>query len=677
MLWSRTVRSIVLFFGLWGLTLAPSCGGSNRAPLAPVCSFHQVIIPVGSPVSMTVWIQANGPITSASLASGTLPPGLTLGPDGTISGTPTAPGLYQSTLTLSNQAGGSTSIPCSIQVDPAQALALAYATPMTFIAGAPLPAQLPILDFATPGIPASYAMGSGSLPDGLSLDATSGAITGTPTTTGPFVFEVRVTNGTRTATASLTYGVISRGSPVLTYPTPVAFSQGAPIPTQTPTLGNVDAAFGTSFTLSDGTLPPGLTLKANGTFSGIPTAPGTYPFTVTMTNGPRTVATSASYRILSPAPGAYPVLNTGVNTRLTLFPTLKAGRATSAQLVDGSLPPGVSLDPHLGILMGAPTSAQVFVSTISLDTPQGNALLTPLVINVNSAGLVPLEATYQDATGTTGTAISPIAPTQASGNPIASARVVAGSLPPGLALDPTTGTVSGLPTMAGNFPILVTLQDAAGFQTTLPITLTVSPAGSTSLLATYPPSITGTLSAPILATPTVAAGGPVTAATLTEGALPTGIDLDPVTGVLSGIAQSNGVFPVHILLQNASGNCQALVTTLNVAKETGGEVPVASYGTGTGTVWVPITPILPRIESGGPIVLAQVATGSLPNGLDLDPETGAISGTPVQSGLYNAMILLMNTDGTPTLVPLVITIAPAAPPAGAQKAQHPRPFDQN
>jgi len=63
--------------------------------------------------------------------------------------------------------------------------------------------------FVTGGSPAyTFAVTSGSLPPGLSLDAVTGAITGTPTTNGTYTFTVQVTDGNgRTATRSFTIRV--------------------------------------------------------------------------------------------------------------------------------------------------------------------------------------------------------------------------------------------------------------------------------------------------------------------------------------------------------------------------------------------------------------------------------------------------------------------------------------
>lgn len=59
---------------------------------------------------------------------------------------------------------------------------------------------------------ASYSVLSGALPTGISLNTTTGAITGTPTVPGVFTFVIRATNGSGTAdTPSLTITVLGGG----------------------------------------------------------------------------------------------------------------------------------------------------------------------------------------------------------------------------------------------------------------------------------------------------------------------------------------------------------------------------------------------------------------------------------------------------------------------------------
>ncbi len=141
--------------------------------------------------------------------------------------------------------------------------------------------------FAASGNPApTFRVASGTLPAGMSLNTTTGVLSGTPTAAGPATFTVTATNGVSpdAVTPSLTITVNpAQTAPVFTASTPPA----------TATVGTAYTyAFAASgnpaptFRVSSGTLPAGLSLNTTtGVLSGTPTAAGPATFTVTATNG--------------------------------------------------------------------------------------------------------------------------------------------------------------------------------------------------------------------------------------------------------------------------------------------------------------------------------------------------------------------------------------------------------
>ncbi len=129
------------------------------------------------------------------------------------------------------------------------------------------------------GYPApTYSVTAGALPDGLSLDPASGAITGTPTTSGPWSATITATNTygsnattfTGTTEAAPTITTASLGT--LAWGVPVDFYlsiDGVPTPTASVTAG---------------AMPSGLTLDSDGRVHGTPDATGVYSVTVEATN---------------------------------------------------------------------------------------------------------------------------------------------------------------------------------------------------------------------------------------------------------------------------------------------------------------------------------------------------------------------------------------------------------
>ena len=138
-----------------------------------------------------------------SLTTGTLPAGLALNPaTGAITGTPTAAGTSAITITAMDSATppNSVAIPLSIAINAAApSFAISSASLSNGTIGVPYDQ---IMTTAGGTVPFTWSVSSGSLPAGLSLNATTGEITGTPsssTTTPPnFTFTVIVTDSSAT-----------------------------------------------------------------------------------------------------------------------------------------------------------------------------------------------------------------------------------------------------------------------------------------------------------------------------------------------------------------------------------------------------------------------------------------------------------------------------------------------
>jgi hypothetical protein len=166
-----------------------------------------------------------------------------------------------------------------------------------------------------------------------------------------------------------------------------------------------------------------------------------------------------------------------------------------------------------GVIQGAPLAAGTYRSSIILVNASGGQTTVPAVITVTPTS-GPLVASYSTVNFLAiGTPMAPLAPAVVSGGPVAAATLVGGTLPPGLALDPVTGTFTGTPSLPGTYGLVVRLCNAAGSCTDQPLTLTVEPAAPA---VTYP-SLTTNVGTALTVAPQNA-GGTVASATLATAA---------------------------------------------------------------------------------------------------------------------------------------------------------------
>ncbi|WP_051670000.1 putative Ig domain-containing protein [Bryobacter aggregatus] len=206
---------------------------------------------------------------------GALPAGLVLTPAGVISGTPEQPGTFNVTLRAQDALGAAVQANYALTISGTGFRFTTTLTPPTL--NQPYSQTL-----STAGGTGTitYSLTSGSLPPGLSLSP-AGVISGTPTTIGSSTFTLRATDSAG-ATANGNFTLLV-SAPVITFTTRMLHSGTInQAYNQTIVVSGGTAPY--SFLISDGALPPGLTLSSGGTISGAPTATGTYVFTVRATD---------------------------------------------------------------------------------------------------------------------------------------------------------------------------------------------------------------------------------------------------------------------------------------------------------------------------------------------------------------------------------------------------------
>ncbi|MFN0112303.1 MAG: beta strand repeat-containing protein [Blastocatellia bacterium] len=387
-----------------------------------------------------------------TLSAGSLPSGMTLNPtSGLISGVPAVTANFSFTVRATGTDGCYGEIPYVLMVS-CPSLSIAPTTLNTASLGTPYSQTLSLTGGS--GV-INWVINAGALPLGMTLNPSSGVLSGSPGALGMFSFTVR---GTISSS-----GCFAEKSYMLTINCP-AISVGPP----TIIGGNLGVPYSQQFTQSGGTgnvtwsltgsLPNGITLTPSGLLSGTPVMSGSYPITVRATGGNQCFGETA-YTLqigvcaaINVTPNTLPngLINTGYNQALT------ASGGTpgySFAVTSGALPNGVTLSAS-GILAGASTVVGSFSFAATVTDQAGCSVVKNYTLQICGAITVNPETLPN---GTTGSVYNQTL--TAFGGTAAYSFSHSGALPTGLTLT-SAGILSGTPTAVGTFTFSVTAMDA-------------------------------------------------------------------------------------------------------------------------------------------------------------------------------------------------------------------------
>ena len=456
------------------------------------------------------------------------------------------------------------------------------------------------------GTPTSY--GATNLPDGLSVNTATGLISGTPTGEGYFYSTISASNASGTTTASLmlniSYTSVSNPPVVTTTSLPNGVV-GQPY-SATITATNSPAEF------DESGLPAGLSLdESTGVISGTPTASGVFSVQLTVYNLYSDGSATLSLTI-NAAPATAPVITSATSAAGavgTVFSFQIVATSSPTAYTATGLPAGLSVSAKTGLISGTPSAAGQFAvllgatnaagttSAAFLLTISGVTVTAPVVSSGTAAGTVGVPFTYQIVA-----ANAPISYGLAS--------LSGNTLPAGLTLDAGSGLISGTPIVAGTFNLTLTANNAAGTGRGA-LTLTIAPAAAPLITSTTTviASIDQAFSYQI-----AASGAPTS---FSAGGLPPGLSINPVTGLISGIPTTTGVYPVVLSATNASGTgSSTLFLTVNSVLpviDVVATVPRVTAGSGDSAAFT-----ISRLggDLSQKIIVAYSIKGSARNGTD-------------------------------------------------------------
>jgi hypothetical protein len=470
---------------------------------------------------------------------------------------------------------------------PAGELAGSYSATLTAKGGSP---------------PYKWGLASGSLPPGLLLSSSTGAVTGTPTGSGQYSFTVQVQDSQaspQTATGALG---ISVASPLQIKTTSLPSGQ-----VQTSYQATVAATGGITpynWSVILGSLPPGLAVSAStGAISGKPTASGQYSFTLQAQDSAAStqIAISTFNISIAAAAATAPQITTSAlangTTQLAYSATLTATGGTppySWSVISGSLPPGLTLGALTGAITGTPTASGQYSFTLQAQDSAASPQTVSKQFGISVGTSAPQITTSTLPNGILQTAYSAtLAAT--GGTPPYSWSVASGSLPTGMLLA-SSGQISGTPAQTGSFSFTAQVRDSSSTAQSVTKNLAIAVGAATTPLQITTSSLpAGQVSANYSATLAASGGTPPYAWSIASGSLPPGLTLQASLGSINGTPSQSGTFSITMLAKDSSASPQTAMNTYSVI--------IGSVATGT-----PITSCQTLATSGTTYVLQNDVT---------------------------------------------------------------------
>jgi hypothetical protein len=325
-------------------------------------------------------------------AVGSLPNGLSLSSDGTISGTPTASGKFDVEFDITDNGNPplTASKVLTITIQPRLKITTASSLPLGVVGAFYLQSLLA----SGPSSPVTWTVVANIPPPGLGL-STTGSLAGSPTVAGTFDFTIQATAGDPVQTVTQNFRIVVNGA--LTITTLATLPSATVGTSYTVPLAATGGVPSYTWSLLGGGMPPGLSLSSSGVISGVPMSPGQFVFVAQV---------SDSFNPSQQVNRTFGVVvNTAVTITTTTLPNAIQNVPYSQQLqaigvspfawvvTGGTLPSGLTLNLS-GLLQGTPTIPDSKMFTVTVTDSRGSTsgqtftlVVDPPLPSISAAGL--------------------------------------------------------------------------------------------------------------------------------------------------------------------------------------------------------------------------------------------------------------------------------------------------
>lgn len=384
------------------------------------------------------------------------------------------------------------------------------------------------------------------LPTGLTINASTCVISGTPTVVATNSGAITVTDANMgTATQAFSINVPS-APPTITSATTKVCIQNVACSYQITATNSP-----TSYSATG--LPPGLALNVvTGLISGVPTVGGLFTVTVCSGNfygtGCQEVIFSIAWCSCIPFITS-PTSASGIIGASFSYQITATNSPTSYSA--SSLPPGLMVNTSTGLISGTPTTVGIYPVTVFASNASG-AGSQAVTLNIDACPCPPPITSPIAAYGITGVSFSYYitatnSPTSYSASP----------LPPGLTVDTSTGLISGIPTAVGPYSVTVCAANANGASCQIVgIVITLGmPVISSATSATCGVNLPCSYQIAATNSPLSYAATP----------LPDGMTLNVSTGLISGVPTTAGITNTVVTATNATGTSSPVTVVFTIA----------------------------------------------------------------------------------------------------------------